>query len=318
MARSKLSDTEKQELVRLYRETSKTAPKLAEDYGISVSTVVRILKGDILDAEYAALSQTKRGREAVTQTALAAVGNSATTAQIQEVQGEMLLAGLGELLSAPPVIEAPAALLAEVVIAEVPAAVVPSLELADPDDFLALEELPIFPDFKPAPPVPASPKPPLAILPYMQMALPNTCYIVVDRWAELIARPMREFAFLDNIPGEEQDAITLPIFDSHRWAKRFSNRFQRILRVPTKLLSLTRPYLLQRGITRFLVGRQVFNLEGDGELIAIAAGTMVLDPPLLDDEEMDSLQDFDNDDDDKAFTDDADEGEDDYGDGNGF
>jgi hypothetical protein len=150
------------------------------------------------------------------------------------------------------------------------------------------------------------------------MELPEVCYVVVDRWSELITRPLREFNFLENVPPQEQEALALPVFDSHRWAKRFSTRFQRILRVETRLLDVTRTYLMNRGITRLLVGRQVFNLEGNEGTVSRRTTAVLEPPPLaLDEEEFDNLAEFDEDSesDEKAFPEEA---EDEYGSDNNF
>ncbi len=73
----------------------------------------------------------------------------------------------------------------------------------------------------------------IQVTPLSQATLPRTCYIVIDKFAELIVRPLKDFAELGQIPGEEIQQRTLPIFDNHRVAKRFSNqRTQRVIKVP--------------------------------------------------------------------------------------
>ncbi|MCY7324235.1 MAG: transposase, partial [Phormidesmis sp. CAN_BIN36] len=48
------------------------------------------------------------------------------------------------------------------------------------------------------------------VLPLTEAAIPKTCYLVVDRAAELVARPLREFGELGQIPSEEIQEKTLP------------------------------------------------------------------------------------------------------------
>ena len=67
----------------------------------------------------------------------------------------------------------------------------------------------------------------IQVLPLSAATFPKTCYLVIDRSAELIARPLKEFAHLGQIPMDEVQQRTLPIFDNHRVARRFSNRSQR-------------------------------------------------------------------------------------------
>ena len=95
----------------------------------------------------------------------------------------------------------------------------------------------------------------LQVTPLSQATLPRTCYIVIDKFAELIVRPLKDFADLGQIPGEEIQQRTLPIFDNHRVAKRFSNqRTQRVIKVPdSKVFHKTCHHLRMKGITRLLV-----------------------------------------------------------------
>lgn len=97
------------------------------------------------------------------------------------------------------------------------------------------------------------------ILPLTETALPRTCYLVIDRFSELIAKPLRAFSELGTIPEEEFLEQTLPVFDNHRIASRFSGRNQRVFKVPDgRLLRKVAPYLQAKGITRLLIDGQVY------------------------------------------------------------
>lgn len=99
------------------------------------------------------------------------------------------------------------------------------------------------------------------ILPLTEAEMPKTCYVVVDRASELITRPLRDFADLGQIPDEETQEKTLPIFDNHRVAKRFMRRMQRIVKVPDgRLFQKVTPYLQAKGITRLLIDGQVYSI----------------------------------------------------------
>lgn len=101
----------------------------------------------------------------------------------------------------------------------------------------------------------------LEILPFDTLVLERPCYLVVDRLSELITCPLKEFSELGIIPEEECQARTLPVFDNHRVARRFSRRNQRIVKVPSgKMLTKTQPYLQAKGITRLLFDGQVYAL----------------------------------------------------------
>ena len=101
----------------------------------------------------------------------------------------------------------------------------------------------------------------LEILPLSQATFPRTCYLVIDRSAELIVKPLAEFADLGEIPQDEVRQKTLPVFDNHRIAKRFSHRRERVIKVPDgRILQKTSHYLQEKGITRLLIDGQIYSL----------------------------------------------------------
>ncbi|MBE9114218.1 hypothetical protein IQ273_33200, partial [Nodosilinea sp. LEGE 07298] len=105
----------------------------------------------------------------------------------------------------------------------------------------------------------------LEISPLTADALPPLCYVVVERTSsELVVLPLRTFADLGQIPEAEGDSRTLPVFENHNVARRFSRRNQRVVKVPDgSLLQTTSPYLQAKGITRLLIDGQVFSLGPD-------------------------------------------------------
>ncbi|MGL5080525.1 MAG: transcriptional regulator [Microcoleaceae cyanobacterium] len=99
------------------------------------------------------------------------------------------------------------------------------------------------------------------ILPLSDAPLPKMCYLVTDRMGELVVRPLKAFGELGQIPPDEVQEKTLPVFDNHRVASRFSARNQRVLKVPSGgLLRKAAPYLQAKGITRLLIDGQVYRL----------------------------------------------------------
>ncbi len=102
----------------------------------------------------------------------------------------------------------------------------------------------------------------IEVLPLSKAELPRICYLVIDRGAELITRPLKEFGELGQIPAAEVGERTLPVFDNHRVARRFSRRSQRVIKVPdSRMLPKTSPYLYAKGITRLLFDGQVYSLD---------------------------------------------------------
>jgi transposase-like protein len=101
----------------------------------------------------------------------------------------------------------------------------------------------------------------LQVLPLSEASIPKTFYLVIDRASELITRPLQDFAELGQVPAEEVQAKTLPIFDNHRVARRFSRRMQRVVKVPDgKVLEKVGSYLQAKGITRLLIDGQVYSV----------------------------------------------------------
>jgi hypothetical protein len=98
------------------------------------------------------------------------------------------------------------------------------------------------------------------VLPISEADFPRICYLVVDRSSELITRPLRDFADLGTIPSQEIQQRTLPVFDNHRVAKRFSHRRERVIKVPDgQMLQKTSSYLQAKGISRLLID-QIYSL----------------------------------------------------------
>ena len=104
----------------------------------------------------------------------------------------------------------------------------------------------------------------IQIMPLASASLPRTCYLVIDRAAELIVKPLRDFADLGSIPETEIKQKTLPVFDNHRIAKRFSHRRERVIKVPdSRILHKTSHYLEAKGITRLLVDGKIYSLSSE-------------------------------------------------------
>jgi transposase-like protein len=351
MTTTRLTDSDKRQIVELYRQPGETTLTLAERYSVSNTTISRILKSSLSPTEYEGLIQQKRS--------LRAAGDT-------PIQGNVLEAALFALEAAPPVrsrspvVELETAAVAEfapeldlesdlapdldepypeperpvtekrVIPSPVRKPVEPPIRKSrqpqpeeaialveeEEDDFADDEDLAAEPaptrlakesqvtaveairdeliaanllgdaeddlddddeddeddeedededDFDDAALMPAiqiSSTAFITVLPITEATMPKTCYLVVDRSAELVARPLREFGELGQIPTAEIQEKTMPVFDNHRVAKRFSNpRTQRVIKVPdSRILQKTAPYLQAKGITRLLIEGQVYAL----------------------------------------------------------
>ncbi|MDX2241275.1 MAG: helix-turn-helix domain-containing protein [Leptolyngbyaceae cyanobacterium bins.302] len=326
MTARKLSDSEKQDILDLYRTTGETSSSLASRYGVSTSTVSRLLKSSLPADEYEALIQQKRSMraaEVVVEDTLQEPDSDAGADEIQapvaesippepepvepvrmipvepangkskpilrrskqrsssasdpdEAEVEQLevpLAGLdGEAMPAP---KADASVAEAEVLKEILSQNVIEPEEEDLSDDLEDElddedededEDEDFDEDGSQPFLVSSRLKEgfaVQILPLEEAPIPRTCYLVVDRAAELVAPPLRDFGDLGQIPAEEVQAKTLPIFDNHRIAKRYSNpRTQRVIKLPDgRILSKTSSHLRAKGITRLLIDGRVYSLN---------------------------------------------------------
>ncbi|MBD2178795.1 hypothetical protein H6F42_17895 [Pseudanabaena sp. FACHB-1998] len=280
----KLALDDKQEILRLYRESDATTTQLAKQFGISTSTVLRLLQELIPVEEYRQLviqkqAKGKRGSKnndvgnyQINQLALIADDLSLSVASNSFDEGEETAIAMDDNLNTlgNSIEEEDIELedLAEDLDDD-------SLDDEDEDDLvdednLELDEdeldfvdedldssLSIFADLHSG--HAASDR--LEILPLNDAELPSICYIVVDRIAEIITRPLKDFKDLGVIPPEELLSKTIPIFDNHRVARRFSHHNQRVIKFPSDLIHVTRPNLVQKGITRILFSGQVYTLN---------------------------------------------------------
>ncbi|NJP11548.1 MAG: helix-turn-helix domain-containing protein [Leptolyngbyaceae cyanobacterium RU_5_1] len=335
MIAPKLSDSEKKQILELYRQTGETASTLAKRYGVSTSTVSRILKSNIPADEYEALIQQKRTAnrsvedspviEAVNTPEMVELGQQ-TSLNFEEVSSAIAEPEppLQSSKPSPPIkrrsrkrslatqsmdeedtvssVEpslAEASLLQEELLSispsprlvskadeepdQVQAEVLQEIlseERLDRDEGLAdLEEDDLDDELDEDededdaleydlsnPTLLVSSKLQdgaiVQILPLEEATIPKTCYLVVDRAAELITRPLREFGDLGQIPDIETQARTLPVFDNHRVAKRYSNpRTHRIIKLPDgRVLQRASSHLQAKGITRLLIDGRVYSL----------------------------------------------------------
>ncbi|MFM7406546.1 MAG: transposase [Cuspidothrix sp.] len=331
----KLTEPDKQEILKLYRETAETTSTLAERYGVSNSTISRLLKSTLPEEEYEFLVSLKRaartpeGRAQVSYDQLPLLHQPSLTEDIptlvdssQEIsppepaKPEIAAAdneadfdlstganrrvktrsSAVEKPKQPVVKEPPVVKELEIVRhkpTETPIIPKPTPEIETPhlqtslfaeildedlldepddlddddldDDLYEDEE--DFEDDEYEEPKPLvtrrlNGETSVQVLPLSLAHLPKTCYLVIDRSAELITRPLKDFGDLGQIPSLENQQKTLPIFDNHRVAKRFSTKRDRVIKVPdSQMLHKASNHLQAKGITRLLIDGQVYSLS---------------------------------------------------------
>jgi transposase-like protein len=344
----KLTDSDKQEILKLYRETAETTSTLAERYEVSNSTISRLLKSTLPEDEYEYLVSLKRaartpeGRAQVNYDQLQTRVIPQKEKEVKQVEvkatpkeesfpPELPKTSLPSPRKTPPkvkVVEPPQPVVENfpyqedetdeeaaanrrvrrrssvpiprqpvgeqlelleqkpTVIANIPSPMLEgerpdptviaqmlgedlldeSEDLDDLDDDLDDddfdEEDDDFEEPRPLVTRRALGDAAVQVLPLSAAHLPKTCYLVIDRSSELITRPLKDFGDLGQIPTIETQQRTLPIFDNHRVAKRFSTKRDRVIKVPdSKMLHKARTHLQAKGITRLLIDGQVYSLS---------------------------------------------------------
>lgn len=331
MTRSKITDSEKLKILDLYRQPRETTSSLAEQYGVSSSTIRRILKDRLSNQEYEILANQKQAGRSTPPESLSPQPKSKPdlSLKLADQQREQPLEAAVTPAVQPAPVEVPdkpkqrsrqrltvkdktarpdtlsndsapipakpspgtqlelqpqsvsgpesqpadnSVLFAD---AELEALDDELTDLADQDD--ALDDLDdqddeLEDDFDEEDDLDDLEEDSftgsrirseaiVATLPLAEASMPRTCYLVIDRAAELITRPLNEFADLGILPPEEVQEKTLPVFDNHRVARRFSNRMQRVVKLPNgDLLQKTSSQLSAKGITRLLINGQVYSL----------------------------------------------------------
>lgn len=276
MARSKLSEQEQQQIVSAYRGSAATAVELAEQFQVSITTITRVLKENIAADEYQRLIHLKRSAarrkdmgEKVAVGRIPALEqqilplepelpfSSPSLQPNANDEGEDNTAGTESLPKLPPEELQLAAELQEDV------EDVGEEDEDDPDYLLEDED---GPEEDPL----TDPGYQIQVLPLEELTLPETCYVVVDRYQELTTRPLKEFFGSGSLPIEGIDnANTLPIFDNHKVARRFSEMSRRgsntyppyrVIQFPGYILEIVRTQLQKKGITHLLMDGQIYSL----------------------------------------------------------
>jgi hypothetical protein len=237
MAASRLSDSQKIEIVARYR-AGEGSSELAGAYGCSAITVSRAVKAALDPAEYDQLKQ-QRSRPVKAAPALL------EPPQPLEIQPDTAADDDGAAL----------------------------LAIEDADDFgddfsddfgdddLADQfvEVPLLlgNQLGDQPPAPAQ------CLPLAEAQLPVSVYMLVDKIVELQAKPLKDFPELGLLPDGEGQRQALLVFVNPRQAKRQCGRSQRVIKVPdTRVLERTAPYLIAQGISRVVIEGSLYSLPG--------------------------------------------------------
>ena len=260
MAPSRLTDSQKQELLVRYRAGESSAA-LADIYGCSANTVSRTVRTLLSPEEYEDL-KSARARAAT------------TTLQADPVEApELTGAAKDPDQVAEPLVE-PEQLDSEDDAEDDDGSA--TLALDDADDFGGddaddvgddeafdgssddvFQEIAVLPVD-----LPQVSREQVSCRPFAAGVLPDSVYMLVDKTVELDPRPLSEFPELGVLNPEELVRQALCLYSSPRSAKRQCGRSQRVIKVPdTKVFESTSRHLLARGITRLLLEGALYSLD---------------------------------------------------------
>jgi len=261
MAASRLTDSQKSELVARYRQGA-ASQDLAEAFGCSANTVSRVVKAALDPEEYARLKQGRQGRSRRKAEAPLPAGTNGegprngTPAPEEARPPVAAVAGpAGEDGEGGDEEDAPGVLAIDD--AE-------DFGEGDDEDDLGLEEEGDDEEFVTVPVMQAAVRetPPEAV-PLQGAGLPASVYMLVDKTVELQARPLSEFPELGPLPPQELERQALVVFANPRQAKRQCGRSQRVIKLPdVGVLERTASYLVAQGITRVVMEGALYSLPG--------------------------------------------------------
>ena len=312
MAPRKLSDADKRDVIEIYRQPGETTSTIAKRYGVSTSTISRILKTQLPEDEYRALISQKRSapsgkpvissqpmvdekptpekpvRRARKRARVAEDNQPDDEGQLELLAAEDSKAAASSDKSLPAETEDISAVATELLENARPRRKDDEDDLDDDLDDDELDDDDLDDDLddldgdldseldaefgdeddededdEDADGESGLVGDVVEIMPISDAVFPRTCYLVVDRLSELITHPLNEFAELGKIPANQESALTLPIFDNHRVARRFSRRNQRVIKVPDgQLITKATTYLQAKGITHLLIDGNIYSLLG--------------------------------------------------------
>ena len=260
MAPSRLTDSQKQELLVRYRAGESSAA-LAAVYGCSSNTVSRTVRTLLTPEEYDELKSV-RARAAT------------TTPQADQPEAPEQPEAAKDLGQPSERLVEPEPLEAEDNAEEDDGSA--NLALDDADDFGdddaddvgddeafdgpsddVFQEIAVLPVD-----LPQVSREQVSCRPFAAGVLPDSVYMLVDKTVELDPRPLSEFPELGVLNPEDLVRQALCLYASPRSAKRQCGRSQRVIKVPdTKVFESTSRHLLARGITRLLLEGALYSLD---------------------------------------------------------
>ncbi len=254
MAPSRLTDSQKQELLARYREGESSAA-LAESYGCSANTVSRTVRTLLSPEEY---NELKSVRARAGSAPPSVESTLAVKASSESGPGPAAAVNIED--SGPDEDEGPSTLALEDAddFGVDDADEVSDDDVADGSADDVFQEIAVL-----SVDLPQVSRQQVSCLPFAAGVLPDSVYMLVDKTVELDPKPLSDFPELGVVNPEELTRQALCLYSSPRSAKRQCGRSQRVIKVPdTQVFERTSRHLLARGITRLVLEGAMYSLDG--------------------------------------------------------
>ncbi|MFM7312846.1 MAG: hypothetical protein ACKO0M_06730 [Cyanobium sp.] len=272
MAAPRLSDAQKQELVSRFQAGSNTQ-ELAESFGCSPNTVIRVVKAAIAPSDYEELKRQRSRRSPPPQGGVEATADTASPPPPSEDDPlpPIAVADAPEEPAATP--EGPLDDADAESSRGEPEENARGLAIDDADDFDELDgegedEGEDDPDGMestfvevPVSLVDGLDQTVVSARPWKGEEMPSCAFMLVDKTVELQARPLGEISELGRVAPEELELQALVLYGNPRQAKRQCGRTQRVIKVPDLgVFERTASYLQRQGIRRVVVEGALYAL----------------------------------------------------------
>ena len=102
----------------------------------------------------------------------------------------------------------------------------------------------------------------LSSIPLSSIIFPKTVYMVVDKQIELEIKSLKDFPEWQFLPEADLERKAIEIFVDLKNAKMACNKDQKVIKVPnTNVFSLSKPYLISKGVTRLILEDSIIGLD---------------------------------------------------------
>jgi len=224
----RLSEIQKKELVQKFK-SGKSIDVLSEEFDCTKSTISRNLKKNLGDIKYKELIQKNKSFKEKT------IGKRKYNNNLldQKTDDEVFQKDIEDL--------------------KTPEKNKKGLDFVPLDSFVEIAPI----DYE----IDNSSRPELSSVPISEIDFPRIVYMIVDKKIELETKSLKDYAEWQFLSLNELNRKTIEIFEDLKYAKRFCNKEQKVIKVPnTDVFKIVAPILVSRGISRIVSGDKLIAL----------------------------------------------------------